>query len=204
MKLFLDNAKLCLGRNSVASHRNYSKTIPNCVLAKIQLHFIGIILRQLQIVSWPIFRCIPSTYFKGNSKGYLSRKSIASHRRYSKTIPSCVLSKIQKHLIEIILRQSQNMSWPKFNCISLKLFQDNSKLCPGRISTASHRKYSYTIPNRVLAEIELHLIEITLRQFQLCPGQNSIASHRNYSKTIPNCVSAEIQLQLIEIIPGKF
>ena len=134
----------------------------------------------------------------------LSQNSIAFHRNYFRTIPNCVLAEFPLHLIDIFQRQCQIVSWPKFNCISLKLFQDNSKLCLGRISIASHRNYSYTIPNRVLAEIQLHLIEITLRQFQLCPGQNSIASHRNYSKTIPNCVSAEIQLQLIEIIPGKF
>ena len=151
-------------------------------------------------MSWPKFRRISSTYFKDNSKWCLGRKSIASHRNYSNTISNCVSCKIQKHLIEIILRQCHIVSWPKFNCISFKLFQDNSRLCLGRISTASHRNYSNTIPNRVLAEIQLHLIEITLRQFQLCLGQNSIESHRNYSQTIPNCVLAKIQLHLIGII----
>ena len=115
----------------------------------------------------------------------LSQNSIASRRNYSKTVSKCVLAKNPLHLIEFILRQFQIVSWPKFHCISLKLFQDISKLCLGRVSTASHRNYSKTIPNRVSAEIQLHLIEITLRQFQLCLSQNSIASHWNYSKTIP-------------------
>ena len=33
------------------SEQKYSKTIPNCVLAKFQPHFLQNILRQLQIVS---------------------------------------------------------------------------------------------------------------------------------------------------------
>ena len=46
-----DNSKFCLSRNSIASHRNFSKTFPNCVLAEIQLPLIEIITRQFQIVS---------------------------------------------------------------------------------------------------------------------------------------------------------
>ena len=38
-------------QNSIALHRNYSKTIPYCVLAETQLHLIDIILRHFQIVS---------------------------------------------------------------------------------------------------------------------------------------------------------
>ena len=40
---------------SVASHRKYSKTIPNCVVAKFQLHVTENLLRQLQIMSLPNF-----------------------------------------------------------------------------------------------------------------------------------------------------
>ena len=34
----------------MASHRNHSKTIPNCVLAESQLRLIEIFSRQFQIV----------------------------------------------------------------------------------------------------------------------------------------------------------
>ena len=119
---------MCLGRSSFASHRSYCKTIPKCVLAKIQLHLIGINLGQLQIVSWPKFHCISSKKFQDNSKLRLSQNSIALHWNYSKTIPKFVLAEIQLHLVEIILWQFQINSWPKFHCISSKIFIDNSKL----------------------------------------------------------------------------
>ena len=86
------------------------KKIPNFVLAKIQLHLIGIILRQFRIFSKPKFNCTSSKLFYDNSKLFLSRNSIASHRYYSQKIPDCVLSKIQLHLFEIILRQFRALS----------------------------------------------------------------------------------------------
>ena len=98
------------------------KKIPNFVLAKIQLHLIGIILRQFRIFSKPKFNCTSSKLFYDNSKLCLSRNSIASHRNYSKTIPSCYLAEIQLPLIDIILRKFQIVSYPKFNCTSSKLF----------------------------------------------------------------------------------
>ena len=202
---------MCLSRNSVATHRNYSRKILNCVqfqivsfLAEIPLHLIEISklfpgrnsVASHRKFSTTIPNCVfafhrrnSSTYFKDNSK----------FRNYSYTIPNCNYS--QLHLIEIILRQFQIVSQPKFSCNSSKLFQENSKLCIGRKSVASHWSYSKTIPNRVLAE---HLIEITLRQFQLCPGQISIASHWNYTKIIPNSFLADIPLHLIEKILRQF
>ena len=69
---------------------------------------------------------------------------------------------------------------------------------------ASHRNYSKTIPNWVLAEIQLPLIEILLRQLPTVSQQKSIAPHRNCSKTIPNFVLAENQLHLIEIVLRLF
>ena len=38
-------------RNSIASHRNCSKTILNCVVTEIQLPLIEIFLTQFQILS---------------------------------------------------------------------------------------------------------------------------------------------------------
>ena len=80
---------MCPSQENIASHQNYSKTIPKCVLAKVQLHLIEINPNR---------------------------------------IPNCVLAKTLLHLIEIILGQFQT------NCL--------------------------------VAEIQLHLIEIILRPFQ--------------------------------------
>ena len=126
-----------------------------------------IILTKFQIVSGPEVHRISSKLFEDNSKLCLSHISLASHRNYSKTIPSCVLAKIQLQLIGIILRQCQIVSKHKFNCFSAKLFLQNSKLFIGRKSIASHRSYSKTIPNCVLAIFHLLLIEIIPRQFQI-------------------------------------
>ena len=85
------------------------------------------------------------------------------------------------HFIDIILGQFQIVSQPKYNFISSR----NSK----------------TIPNFVLPEFHLHIIEKILRQFQiLCLDQNFFASPRNCSETIPTFVPAKFQLHLIENI----
>ena len=80
-------------------------------------------------------------------------------------MPICVVAEIQLPLIEIVLRQFQNVSWQK-------LF-------------ASHRIYSKTFPNRVLAEFQLHLIDIFLRHFQIVSSQklNSTSSKLFYDNS---------------------
>ena len=180
VEIIYDNSKLFLGRNSIASHRNYSKTNPNCVWAIIQLHLIGIFLRQFQMVSQPKFHCISSKSFWDFSRLCRSQNSIAPHLIFSNTFPNCVLAKIQLHLIGIFLRQFQMVSQPKFHCISSKLFWDFSRLCLSPNSHASYRKYSKTIPSCVLAEIQLHFIEKNLRLFQIV------------SKPKFNCTSLEL------------
>ena len=77
----------CLIQIPIASHRKYSRTFPNCVLANFQVHLNENVLGQLQIVSLQI--------------------PIASHRKHSKTIPNCVLAKCQMHLIQNFLRHIQ-------------------------------------------------------------------------------------------------
>ena len=165
----------------------YSKTFPNYVLAKIQLHLIGLLLRQFQILSKPNFNCISSelfydniklclgensiashrNFFYDNSKLCLSPNSIASHRNSSKMIPNVVSAKNQLHLIGSNLRQFQILFEPNFKCISSdSLF--------------------------------------ILRQFQILLSQFSIASHRNWFKAIPNFVCAKNQLLLIGIIVRQF
>ena len=118
-------------------------------------------------MSWLKFHCISSKIFQDNSKLRLSQNSIAPHWNYSKTIPKFVLAEIQLHLVEIILWQFQINSWPKFHCISSKIFKDNSKLRLSQNSIASHRNWSNTITNCVLAKISLHLIEIIIKFFQI-------------------------------------
>ena len=73
-----------------------------------------------------------------------------------------------------------------------------------QIRIASHRKNSRTIPNCVLDNFQVHLIENVLGQFQIVSLQFPIASHRKHSKKIPNCVLAKFQLHLIENFPGRF
>ena len=157
---------MCLSRNSIASHRNYSKTNPYFVLAEIQFHLIKVVLRHFRIVPSPKVNCILSKFFYASSILRLSQNSISSHRSCSKTFPNCVLGETQLHLIENILRQFQNMSEPKFNCISSKFFYASSILRLSRNSSASHRTYCMTIPNCVIALIQMHLIENFLGQFQ--------------------------------------
>ena len=81
---------MCLSQIPIESYRKFSKTIPNCVSAKIQFKLLENILRQYQILS--------------------SRISIESPRKHSNTIPNLVLAKIQLKLLENILRQFQIVS----------------------------------------------------------------------------------------------
>ena len=136
-----------LSRNSMASDWNCSKTVPICVWVGIQLHLIEMFLRQFRIV--------------------LSWNPSASHRTYSMTVSNFVLALIQMHLIGNNLRQYQIVSEPKFNCISSILFYSNSIMRLSRSSMASDWNCSKTIRNCVWAGIQLHLIEILLRQFRI-------------------------------------
>ena len=83
------------------------------------------------------------------------------------TVSDCVLAKVQLHLIENSLRESQIVSQPNFHCISSKLFWDNSKTSLSRNSFASHRNHSKTVPHCLLAEFPMHLFEVILREFQI-------------------------------------
>ena len=147
----------------------------------------------------------------------LNRNSNASDRNYNKKISNCVSAEIQLPLTETIRRKIHIASWPKFNFISSKLFQDIFELCPSRKSIASYRNYSKTFPWCVWAEIQLHLIEIILGRFQIVfepnfncisskffsdnsilrLSRNSIPSDVIYSETIPKCVLVEIHLHLL-------
>ena len=158
----------------------YSKTIPNCVLAKIQSHLVGVFLRQFQILPQSKFNCISSKLFYDNSELCLSPISNASHRNSCKMISNVVSAKIKLHLIGNILGQFQILSPPKFNRISSEFFWDNFKFCLSQKSIASHQISSATIPNFFLAQIQLHLIEILLRWFQML------------SRPKFNCISTEI------------
>ena len=79
--------------------------LPNCVLAKFQLHLSENVLGQIQIVSLQI--------------------PIASHRKHSKTIPNCVLAKCQMHII-------QENSEAHSNCFLAKIQSHLSKKLLGQ------------------------------------------------------------------------
>ena len=119
-KIFWSTSLMRLSRNSMASDRNCSKTIPNCVSVESHLHLIKIILRQFRIVSLSESHCISSNLFFDNSKMCLSRNSFdlhfiennlrqsilrlgrssfSSHRNCSKSIPNCAPAESQLHLI---------------------------------------------------------------------------------------------------------
>ena len=177
---------MCLSQIPIASHRKYSNTISNCVLARFRSLLIENILGHFHFVSEPnsnrislkIFSdnfnmClsqIPTATHRKNSNSFkvcLSQTPIASQRKISKTIPNCVLAKFQSHLIKNILRQVQIVSETNSIRISSKIFSDNSKLCLSQIPIASHRKHSKTISKCVLAKFQSHLIENVLRKFQI-------------------------------------
>ena len=86
----------------MASHRIYSKRIPNCVSTKFQLHLVQIILKEFQIVSQLKFHL--------------------SHRNYSRTILKRLLVEIPLHLIETIVIKFQYVAQLKIHCISPKIF----------------------------------------------------------------------------------
>ena len=166
-KVFEDKSIFRLSWNSISSHRSCSKTIPNCVLAESQLLLIKNILKQFHKLSEPEFNCISSKVLYDSSILRLSRNSFASVRIYSTTNLKCVFVEIQVHLIENNLRQYQIVSEPKFNCFSSILFYSNSVMRLNWNSMASDWNCSKTIPNCVWAGIQLHLIEILLRQFRI-------------------------------------
>ena len=158
---------MCLSGNASECDRNHSKTFPNWVLIETQMHLIEILLRKCQIVTHLKFNCLSSKLLEDKSLFRRSWTSISSHQSCSKTFPNCVLVESQSHLIGITLKQFQNMSEPKFNCISSKFFYDSSILRLSRNSIASDRTYSTTKWKSVIVEIHLHLIEIILRQFRI-------------------------------------
>ena len=80
--LFPDISKSCRSRISIAICRNYSETIPSCVLAKTGLHH-------------------SEKKFCDNSKTCPRRNSIVSYRNYSKTFQMCLSRKtIESHRID--------------------------------------------------------------------------------------------------------
>ena len=109
-KIFEDKSIFRLSWNSISSHRSCSKTFPNCVWAKSQVHLIEFNLRQYRIVSKLESQCISSNLFYDSFKFCPSLISNASYRKQSKTIPNCVWAEIQLHLIDFILQHFHNAS----------------------------------------------------------------------------------------------
>ena len=101
--------------NSIESYRIYSETFSTCVLAESQLHLIGNFLRSFQVLSSPKFNCILSKKIKDNSHLCLSRKSVASYRKYSTRFLKCVQAKIHLNLEKI------SEAIPKVSSAEIKL-----------------------------------------------------------------------------------
>ena len=87
--------------------------------------------------------CLLPFYWDKNNLSFLAS---FLGRKYSKTIPNCVLAKIQSHLFEKMLRQIQIASQPNSNRISSRTFYDNFKLCLCQISLFS-LIYSILMPS---------------------------------------------------------
>ena len=156
LKLLWSISKLCLGRNSIASYRQISRTTPICVSAKIHLNLLEKFLRHFQKVLQPKLKCIWLKLFQVGSKLCLSWISIATYRKYPRTIRNCNWADFQLHLIEHVVRISQIGSEPNFKCIWLNLIQDLSQMFHNWNSIKFHRSSS----------------EI----FQFCVSSNSIGS----------------------------
>ena len=62
-KFFWDTLKLYHDRNSIASYRNYSKTLLNCLLTEFQLQCTKNLERQFQNVSEAKLNCILLKFF---------------------------------------------------------------------------------------------------------------------------------------------
>ena len=184
LKRISNLAKLCLSRNSIASYRETSRTTPICVSAKIHLNLLEKFLRHFQKVLQPNLKCIWLKLFQDRSKLCHSWKSIATHRKYPKTIRNCNWADFQLHLIEQVLRISQIASKPNFKCIWLKLIQDLTQMLQSWNSITFYRSTSEIFP--ILCEIKYICI------FMKNP------------QTFPNCVLAEIQLHIIDNTLGEF
>ena len=92
--LFPDISKSCRNRISIAIYRNYSETIPSCVLAKTGLYHTE---KKFCDNSKTCPRRISIVSYRKNSKTFQmcrSRKTIDSHQIDSQTFPKCVLAEI--------------------------------------------------------------------------------------------------------------
>ena len=110
LKLLWAISKLCLGRNSIASYRQISRTTPICVSAKIHLILLEKFLRHFQNVLQPKLKCIWLKLFQVGSKLCLSWISIAPYRTSCQNLSNWVLAKLQMHLIEFNPRFVPNVS----------------------------------------------------------------------------------------------
>ena len=170
-----------MSSNSSASFWKSSQTFPNCVLAETQLHLLEKGIWNSQRVFSPNFICIWLKLFQDTSKLCLTWNSIASCRKYTKTIWSCVWAEVQLRRVEFVLRNSHIASKPNFNCIWLNLIQDLSKKLHSWNSITFYVLFYF---------IQLHFA---------C----SMASYWIDSQTMPNWVLAEIRLHPIDNFPGQ-
>ena len=115
--------------------------------------------------------------------------SMASYWIEPQILPKCVLLEIQSHLLEKNIWTAQSVSYPRFSCIWLNLFQDKSTLCLSRTSIASYRNYPKTVLKLCLSRISIAFFRISSQNFSYYVlAKKSIASHQIYYKSFQNCV----------------
>ena len=105
-EVYEDNLKMCLGRISIASYRTCSQNFLNCVWAKFHLDLLPKVLRHFQNGLQPKLKCIFLKLVQDMSKLCLSWKSMASCRKYPKTIWNGVWVEVHFIRVENVLRIS--------------------------------------------------------------------------------------------------
>ena len=143
------------------------RRLSKCASVEKQLNLIELILRQFRRVSeLKLDSMIPNT-IQDISKPCRRRKSMASYRNDSKNKPNWVFVESQLHPKDFNLRYFQIVFHLKIKSSLTGIVEDNCKFCRTRKSIEPFRNYSKSFSLCVLAEIQLHLIEINLKQFKI-------------------------------------
>ena len=92
---------------------------------------------------------------------------MASYQNDSKNKPNWVFVESQMHLADFNLRYFQIVFQPKKKFSLTEIVEDNSKFCHTQKSIGPSRKDSKSFSICVLAEIQLQLIKINLKQIKI-------------------------------------
>ena len=183
-----------LDRNSIASYRNYSKTLSNCLLNEFQLQCTKNIEKKFQNVSWAKLICILLKTFWDIFKLCLSWISVETYWIYSKTFSYCLLAEILLHGNRNVVRPFQKVSYLKFNCIVPKIFSDIFKFFLAETQLRPNWSILWRFPHVSWPKFDWILLKIFSNFFSLCVSRKPIALYWNYSESFWNCIKTEIHL----------